>query len=362
MRLRAQHLQPAALADSMDVDQTVYHMLGIQAQEASSAALGIWARDKSVTAEAVEAAQIAGRSIVRTWGFRGTLYLLASDDLSWLLPLLGPVFISKSRRRYKQLGLSEEVRVTATREIISLLAQEGARSRAQIAEHLVRRGIPVEGQAIYHLLRHAGLQGAICFGPVIEGKPTFVRLADWIPSNDNSLDEDVHAALVLRYLRSHGPAQIEDIVSWTGLPVGAIKSGIMNLENDLIEIEIASNQAWMLASQAGWLAEKPLSQPVVNLLPAYDPYLLGYRTREFFVDDRFARRIHPGGGFLRPTVILDGMAIATWKLTSGQDRLEIIVESFERLDDVTMGALAGEVEALGRFYGSEAIIKFTNEV
>jgi hypothetical protein len=235
-------------------------------------------------------------------------------------------------------------------------------SRAQIAEYLARRRIPVEGQAIYHLLRHTGLQGAICFGPVIEGKPTFVSLADWIPSNRNSLAEDVHAALVVRYLRSHGPAQIEDIVSWTGLPVGAIKSGIMNLKNDLIEIEIASNQAWMLASQVDWLAEKPLFQPVISLLPAYDPYLLGYRTREFFVDDRFARRIHPGGGFLRPTVIRDGMAIATWKLTSGQGRLEVVVEPFELLDDVTMSALAEEVEALGRFYASEAMIKFTNEV
>jgi hypothetical protein len=36
---------------------------------------------------------------------RGTLHLLASDDVGWLLPLIAPRFLPKSRRRLLQLGV-----------------------------------------------------------------------------------------------------------------------------------------------------------------------------------------------------------------------------------------------------------------
>ncbi|HWT92846.1 MAG TPA: crosslink repair DNA glycosylase YcaQ family protein, partial [Solirubrobacteraceae bacterium] len=55
-----------------------------------------------------------------------------------------------------------------------------------------------------------------------------------------------------------------------------------------------------------------------RLLPAFDPYLLGWKDRAFAVPPERARTVHPGGGLLRATVVDDGVAIATWSLRAGR--------------------------------------------
>lgn len=36
---------------------------------------------------------------------RGTLHFIAADDLTWMLPLFGPGFIRRNRKRQLDLGL-----------------------------------------------------------------------------------------------------------------------------------------------------------------------------------------------------------------------------------------------------------------
>ena len=90
---------------------------------------------------------IKDKSIVRTWCMRGTLHLLAAHDLQWLLSLHGPEFIRKSKRRYEQLGLSEEICIKAVEAIRNILTSESPLTRAELAEKLSKIGIPTEGQA-----------------------------------------------------------------------------------------------------------------------------------------------------------------------------------------------------------------------
>ncbi|GAA3315887.1 hypothetical protein GCM10020219_033330 [Nonomuraea dietziae] len=80
---------------------------------------------------------------------------------------------------------------------------------------------------------------------------------------------------------------------------------------------------------AGRVKELPGSSdtPDVRMLPAYDNYLIGYRTREVSVPALHQARVWPGGGLIRPTVIADGLAIATW--TRGSGSRSIQVDAFE---------------------------------
>src|SRR5260221_11302608 len=71
----------------------------------------------------------------------------------------------------------------------------------------------------------------------------------------------------------------------------------------------------------------PSDTPDVRMLPAYDNYLVGYRTREASVPALHQARVWPGGGLIRPTVIADGLAIATWTRTSGARSIH--VDAFE---------------------------------
>jgi hypothetical protein len=132
------------------------------------------------------------------------------------------------------------------------------------------------------------------------------------------------AELARRYLAAHAPAALEDFAAWSGLPV------------------TWSRRAWKLLAESGVTAEcGPLTMlavrvqestglsdaPDVRMLPAFDNYLVGYRTREASVPALHQARVWPGGGLIRPTVIADGLAIATWTRTSGARSIQ--VEAFE---------------------------------
>jgi hypothetical protein len=91
LRLRTQHLYPRVLQASGSVAELVKDLCSLQAQDAFAAVLAVWVRSNDLVADQVEQARVQERSIVRTWCMRGTLHLLATEDLGWLLPLFGPL-------------------------------------------------------------------------------------------------------------------------------------------------------------------------------------------------------------------------------------------------------------------------------
>src|SRR5947199_385922 len=99
LRLRAQLLASEHSAEVNGVAHIVQELCGIQAQEMPAAALAVRVRSNGLSGADVEQARVQERAIIRTWGPRGTLHLLATEDSGWLLSLLGPVFIAGDRRR-----------------------------------------------------------------------------------------------------------------------------------------------------------------------------------------------------------------------------------------------------------------------
>ncbi|NLX08434.1 MAG: winged helix DNA-binding domain-containing protein [Chloroflexi bacterium] len=356
LRLRAQRLHPAAAQPG--AGDLIRQIGALQAQELPSATLAIRARTHGLTVEDVRQAREVERSMVLTWAMRGTLHLIPAEDVGWLLALYGPRTIRSSERRYRQLGLSQEIREQAARLLRDTLTERGPLTRAELAGVLAPHGIPVAGQAMPYLLSYAAMQGTLCFGPERDGDLTYVVLADWlsaVPQRTLS-DEQMPAELARRYLDAYGPAAPADFAAWSGLPVGWARAGFESIADDLAEVEARGEAAWMLKEQLAWLDGAP-GAPVVRLLPRYDSYLLGYTSRAFMVDDAFARRIHPGGGLLHPALIVDARAVATWRTQRQKNRLVIAVEPFKPLDPAIIPPLEAEVQDMGRFLGQETALQ-----
>src|SRR5712692_7801698 len=180
LRLRAQRLTPQPTDPAADVAHVVKELCGIQAQDSRAAALAVRVRSAGLVAADVEHARTQQRSIIRTWGPRGTLHLLATEDLGWLLPLLGPVFVAGGQRRRAELGLDEDTCVRGIHIMRNVLANQGPLTRPEIVEQLAIYGICLEGQARPHLLYRAALEGIICLGPDRGAEPTYVLLSDWV--------------------------------------------------------------------------------------------------------------------------------------------------------------------------------------
>jgi hypothetical protein len=104
LRMRAQRLT-APIRNS--VPDVVRHMVGLQAQDTRMTRLLVRPRASGVDAASVDRA-CQDASVVRTWAMRGTLHMVAAEDLRWLVDLLGPTFIARSRPRRRQLGLPRD--------------------------------------------------------------------------------------------------------------------------------------------------------------------------------------------------------------------------------------------------------------
>ncbi|HEY6410014.1 MAG TPA: winged helix DNA-binding domain-containing protein [Ktedonobacteraceae bacterium] len=356
LRQRAQRLILPQHDSITTVAQVVKDLCGIQAQDAFAASLAVRVRSTGLSNEHVEHARLQERSVIRTWGQRGTLHLLATKDLDWLLPLFSPFFIAANQRRYAELGLDEHTLARGLRAIRSVLANQGPLTRDELTEQLAVQGIRLIGQARPYLVQRAALEGLICFGPDRGAKPTYALLSDWLGQQRKQRQgqplsqASAHAELARRYLTAYGPATPEDLAAWSSLPISKTRTAWQDISNQLIEVEIAGSPAWMLKTYKAWLDEPFVdAPPVVRLLPGFDTYLLGYKKRDLLVPPQHAKRINAGGGMLNPVLLVNGLAMGTWKSKRQKHRLDVMLEPFEQLAPELQPWLQAEVEDLGRF-------------
>ncbi len=349
MRLRAQRLDARA---QVGVGQVVTDVCGVQAQDPVAEVLSIRVRPSGLTARCVEEARTVRRSVIRTWAMRGTMHLIASEDAGWLLSLLGPVMIRKSGRRLRELGLNEDVGARAVADLRDVLSAHGPMSRAEIAARLSGRGIPVEGQAIYHIVRLAALEGVVCFGPNQGDEGTYDLLDRWSP--DPRRVDDPLAELARRYAMAYGPAGTDDLAAWSGLSLKDARAAFQRAAGDLMEVSVEGSPAWIHAGREDCLDAPGQRAPSVRLLLAFDTYLLGYKERDLGVSAEHARRVHPGGGIIRPTLMIDGRAVGVWARKRTRRGIAVTVTVFEDLPPEILTALEEEAADVGRFLGADA--------
>ena len=350
LRLASQRLDARA---RMGVADLVRDIAAIQAQDAMAEVLAVRVRTKGMTEADVERARVEERSVARTWAMRGTLHLLPSEDARWILRLVGPIMVCKVQRRHRELGLTPDVYSQAVVVLSEALAEHGALSRRQIAERWAARGLPGEGQGVPHLLSRASMEGIICFGPTVGGKAAHVLLDLWLDDSEADVP-DPGGELARRYVSAYAPTTPEDYGTWSGLPAKDVRRAFESIMNELLSVEVDGTPMWMPEAYAESLNDLMENEtPSIKMLGAFDPYLLGYRTRDLGVGPELLRQVHPGGGIIRPTILVDGQAVATWTRKRVGRKLSITVSPFESLSEEVRAGIDGEVKDIGRFLGME---------
>jgi len=349
LRLRSQRLEPRARLSDLPPHEVVRDVVAVQAQDAAAAALSVWTRSAGLTAAKVELARAPQRLLVRTWLLRGTLHLLASEDFGWLLPLLGPIFAAGGARRRAQLGLDEETCARGLDLLRQVLAGQLPMTRDLIVPRLAAKGLSLSGQTIPHLLGLAASAGVICLGPDQKNKPTYVLLNEWLPPEPRLPRPEALARLARRYLEAYAPAAPADLAKWSGLRMPEVRAAWNAVAGELVEVTCEGRSLWLPRSRLAWLDDSPPAEPNVRLIPAFDTYLLGYQSRDLAIPPQFERRLNAGGGILHPVALVDGLAVASWRLNRRGARLQLVVEPFEPLLPSVLPGLESEAADLGRF-------------
>lgn len=218
-------------------------------------------------------------------------------------------------------------------------------TRADIAHRLDRRGIRTEGQATAHLVRLAALDGLACHGPSRNGKPTLVLVRDWLEPGRRLERDAALGELASRYLAAHAPSAPEDFGAWSGLRATDARQAWRAIARGLVEVETRRGPLWTFPS-----GEIDPPSGILRLVPAFDPCFLGWKSRELSLPKEHERKVFPGGGLLRPAVVVDGLAAGTWATRRAGNRLLVTVRPFARFSTAVQTWVAAEAEDVGRFF------------
>jgi hypothetical protein len=310
-------------------------LLAIQAQDPRGARLAIRARSTGFSVAEVDTALTEDRSLLVSWLNRGTLHLVRSEDYPWLQALTTPPLRTANARRLAQEGVTPAAAERGVALIERVLSDEGPLDRDRLRDRLAGAGARTQGQAFVHLLALASIRGLIVRGPMADGKHAFVLVRDWL-GDPAPVDRDrALAELARRYLAGHGPADAHDLARWTGLPLRDARAGLGAIASELREREDG-----LLV-----LKRRPPAAPLPGprLLGAFEPVLLGWRSRHLLVGDDESRLV--SGGVFRPLALVRGRPVATWTIAAQR----LALEPFARLTRADRGALEAEAEDVARF-------------
>jgi len=354
-RAAAQRLDRPGAAGPADV---VRALLAVQAQDARAARLALRARQAGLDPAVVDTSVSDDRSLVVAWLMRGTLHLVAREDHAWLLGLAAPRQEAGSARRLAQEGVPPRDAERALAVVERALAGDGPLTRAELGARIAAAGVRSEGQALPHLLALAARRGIAVHGPVAAGEQRFALARDWlgavpaVPLAGAARDTAL-AELARRYLAAHGPATAADLATWAGLPLRDARAGLAAIASQVV-VAGGGELVDLAARRDG--GDPPAAALEPRLLPAFDPYLLGWKDRRFAVPAAHAKRVYPGGGMLRAVATADGRAVGTWSARRRDGRLAVAVEPFGRIPAAVRAALAAEAADVARFEGLELAV------
>ncbi len=346
LRLRAQRIDGRGHATPLD---TVRWMLALQGQDLPGAKWSIGLRVIGGTERGVEAAFDDGQ-IVRSWPMRGTLHVVAGEDLGWMLDLTTPAAIASSAQRRAALGLDLADANRARDVVQRVLAGRKALTRDATLAAIDAAGVSTAGQRGYHLLWYLAQTGTLVLGPTEGRQQTYALLDDWVPDRRRLDRDDALAELALRFFRSHGPATAADLARWAGLTLRDVRAGIASCGDRLATIEL-DGVTYHLDPEIDAAAEtEPSQRARVHLLPGFDEYVLGYKDRSAILAPEHSQAIVPGGnGVFRPTIVVDGEIIGTWRRVNRGSRVEIETSPFGPQPRWFAKELAAAADAYGSF-------------
>lgn len=338
-----------------DALAAVRRCAGVQAQDAGAARMQVRARTRGLTAAVVDRACHEQRSVVRTWAMRGTLHLVPAEGVRALTGLLGPIIEARYARRRAELGLTPALLERALERMPAVLAGRGPVTRPDLVSALAADGVRIDpsGQAPAHLLMVAAGRGLVCRGPDAGGVPTCVLLDEWLPAEPPRDADAVLADLALAHLRAFGPCDDRDLARWSGLPAAIARRGFGLVAERARAVDTPLGRRWVAArSRPPREGDGP---PAVRLLGAFDPLLLGHRDRSAVLPSADDRRV-ASGGWILPTVLVDGRVAGTWRAERSARRVAVVVTPFAALDGAG-GGLAAEARDVGRFLDLEATLE-----
>jgi len=330
-------------------------MCGAHAQVLSAAELSIGRRLAGATRADVQRALWDDRTLVKTFGPRGTVHLLPTADLPMWTGALSALPSSVPMH-------PEPVRFTTDQadEVVAAIGDSLADDELtvdELTEALADRVGPWAVERTMdafqdkwprwrQLTSTAAHRGVLCFGANRGRTVTYTNPHRWLPGFRPDDGTAALRTLVTRYLYAYGPATPQHFAKWSNIPPRRAVELFDELAGDVEGVELDGQPAWTVA---GDTATPHRAQRGIRLLPYFDAYVVAGQPREKLYPERAAARgLNPGGQAGNyPVLLVDGVVDGVWHQKLSGRKLAITVEPLRELTAAQRRQLDDEIDLVG---------------
>jgi Winged helix DNA-binding domain len=336
-------------------------LCGAHAQILSAAEVSIGRRIVGATRLEVQRALWDDRTLVKTFGPRGTVHLLPTADLPmWTgalssLPSSVPMHPEPIR-----FGLEETEAVIAA---IGDALTDAELTIDELTEAIVERTGPWAGDRTMaafqdlwprwrQLTSTAAHRGVLCFGANRGRNVTYTNPHRWLPGFRPQDGEVALRTLVVRYLYAYGPATPHHFAQWLNIPPRTAVRLFDGLSDGLDRVELQGQVSYVVA---GDIETPPHPARGVRLLPYFDAYVLAAQPRDLlYAGAAAARALSPTGQAGNyPVLLVEGVVGGVWHHRLSGRSVAVTVEPLSPLNATQRRQLDDEVELLGVLMGAK---------
>jgi Winged helix DNA-binding domain len=288
---------------------------GLQTQYAPTGYIGLWSRLQGFRREALTRA-LEQRRVVQATLMRVTIHLVSAADYSLMAEGLrrGRRAWWMSVQRHQMEGLDMEEVVTVLRKALA----NGPRRQKELTEILKAEGFPLP----------AAWSGAGLWLDLIRVPPSGTwenRRADLYATAEDELGRSkaTEAAglelLVKRYLGGFGPASLNDLTGWAGLPVATLRPVVERLSVRRFRDEHGGE---LLDLPRQSLPDPDTPAPP-RFLSTWEAALLVHARRTQVLPEDYRPLVfNTRTPHSVPTFLVDGAVAGSWRYEKGKVRLE----------------------------------------
>ena len=361
-RLQRHALLPPAPSGT-DPAQITAVICGAHAQVLSAAELSIALRIQGATRATVRRALWDEHKLIKTYGPRGTVHLLAADDLpSWTAALSAipahspfPDEVRPTPEQAEELVAAisdalEDAELTIDELDRAVIERVGAWAGERVMpafQELWPRWRQVVGMA--------GHRGVLCFGPNRGRRVTYTNPRRWLPNFKPAPEDEAIAKLIMAYLYAYGPATPQQFAQWIGAPLAWGIEQFERRKRRLTEVILDGAPTLVVEADTDMPAPEQVAGSVL-LLPYFDAYVVGSHPRDPLFPGKATQRARAPSGQAGnyPVLIIDGVVAGVWHQRRSGKWIEVTVEPLTSLTERHRGAVEAQVLRIGKILESES--------
>lgn len=336
-RLARHRLHPVAPAGTA-MAEVAAGMAGVHAQVLSAAEISLAIRIEDATRADVRAALWHERSLVKTYGPRGTVHLLPTVDLPyWTAALRSIPWHSPHADDVRMDDDQTDLVVAAIDEALA----ESELTVDELTDAIVHRVGPWAGKRVMPAFQDhwprwrqatsvAAYRGVLCFGPDRARRVTYTNPRRWVAAVTPVGANEGARWLAGEWLAAYGPGGAEELARWVGAPTSWATKALEG-------------------ARRGRMPAMADRLPAALLLPYFDAYVVGFRPRPLLFPGRaWERGLTPSGQAGNyPVLLVDGVVEGVWHSRRVGSKLHVTVETLRDLTAGETTAVEEQVRRLG---------------